>query len=47
MGDVVCDPFAGSGTFGIVAREMGRIALLCEQNEGYAKNILQKGFLEL
>lgn len=45
--DVVCDPFAGSGTFGKVARQMGRIPLLCEQNEKYAKKLLQSGFYEI
>ena len=34
-GDVVLDPFAGSGTFGEVAIEMNRIPILCEQNELY------------
>ena len=34
-GDVVLDPFAGSGTFGEVALEMKRIPILCEQNEFY------------
>ncbi len=34
-GDVVLDPFAGSGTFGEVAIEMERIPVLCEQNETY------------
>ncbi len=34
-GDVVLDPFAGSGTFGEVAIEMGRTPILCEQNENY------------
>ena len=34
-GDVVLDPFAGSGTFGEVAIEMKRIPILCEQNEIY------------
>ena len=34
-GDVVLDPFAGSGTFGEVAIEMKRIPILCEQNEFY------------
>ncbi|TLD95477.1 site-specific DNA-methyltransferase [Helicobacter jaachi] len=43
-GDVVCDPFAGSGTFGKVAVKMGRIPLLCEQNLEYAKLLKQGGF---
>ena len=34
-GDVVLDPFAGSGTFGEVAIEMQRIPILCEKNEIY------------
>ncbi len=34
-GDVVLDPFAGSGTFGEVAIEMGRIPILCEQDEKF------------
>lgn len=38
-GDVVADPFAGSGTFGEVALELGRIPILCEQNESYCKFI--------
>ncbi|GMB94695.1 Methyltransferase [Helicobacter heilmannii] len=39
QGDIVCDPFAGSGTFGRVAQEMGRIPLLCEQNKEYAMRL--------
>lgn len=46
-GDVVCDPFAGSGTFGKVAKEMGRIPLLCEQNLEYAQKLKQRGFDEI
>ena len=38
-GDVVLDPFAGSGTFGEVASEMGRTPILCEQNENYCNLI--------
>ena len=38
-GDAVLDPFAGSGTFGRVARRMGRIPVLCEINEQYADTI--------
>lgn len=34
-GDVVLDPFAGSGTFGETAIEMKRTPILCEQNESY------------
>lgn len=46
-GDVVCDPFAGSGTFGRVARNMGRIPLLCELNEQYVQNLKRSGFNEI
>lgn len=46
-GDVVCDPFAGSGTFGRVARSMGRIPLLCEQNLEYAQKLKLGGFSEI
>lgn len=42
-GDLVCDPFAGSGTFGKVARKMGRIPLLCEQNREYVEQLKQEG----
>ena len=38
-GDTVMDIFAGSGTFGRVAREMGRLPVLCEINENYARVI--------
>lgn len=38
-GDAVLDPFAGSGTFGRVARRMGRVPVLCEVNEDYAEII--------
>lgn len=38
-GDVILDPFAGSGTLGRVAREMGRIPIMCELNEYYADMI--------
>ena len=38
-GDAVMDPFAGSGTFGRVARKMGRVPVLCEVNEDYAQII--------
>lgn len=37
--DVVLDPFAGSGTFGKVAKKMNRIPILCEKNEKYIKRI--------
>ena len=41
-GDVVLDPFAGSGTFGEVAIEMERTPILCEQNEIYC-DLINKG----
>ena len=34
-GDVVLDPFAGIGTFGKIAYQMGRIPVMCEINEKY------------
>ncbi|EAI7252338.1 site-specific DNA-methyltransferase [Campylobacter lari] len=46
-GDVVCDPFAGSGTFGKVAKSMNRIPLLCEQNLEYAEKLKRSGFYEI
>lgn len=42
-GDVVLDPFAGSGTFGKVALKMDRIPVLCESNPEYIKVIKKKG----
>lgn len=41
-GDVVLDPFAGSGTFGRVARQMGRIPVLCERNPEYVELITKR-----
>ena len=41
-GDVVLDPFGGSGTTGKVALELGRRALLIELNPDYAKIIDQR-----
>jgi DNA modification methylase len=38
--DIVLDPFAGSGTFGRVAKTMNRIPVLCEKNEKYV-NLLK------
>ena len=35
-GDVVLDPFAGSGTTGRVAKAMNRISILCEIRDEYA-----------
>lgn len=41
-GDVVIDPFGGSGTTGQVALELGRRAILCELNPDYAEIIHQR-----
>ncbi|MDL0089455.1 DNA-methyltransferase [Campylobacter gastrosuis] len=46
-GDVVCDPFAGSGTFGKVAKKMERIPVLCEQNKTYIANLKKGGYIEI
>lgn len=43
-GDVVLDPFAGSGTFGAVAIEMNRIPILCEKNNFYCDLINEGNF---
>lgn len=44
-GDVVLDPFAGSGTFGKIALKNNRIPILCEKNVEYIdyikKNIIK------
>ncbi len=37
LGDVVLDPFGGSGTTGMVALELGRKAILIELNPDYVK----------
>ena len=43
-GDVVLDPFAGSGTLGRAAKMMKRVPLLCEKNKDYAQLIAQEGY---
>lgn len=48
-GDVVLDPFAGSGTLGKVAKRMNRIPIMCELNEHYAEliNKGEKGYYDI
>jgi DNA modification methylase len=41
-GDMVLDPFAGSGTTGMVALELGRKAVLIELNTEYVEMIRQR-----
>ena len=41
-GDVIIDPFAGSGTTGVAARLMGRRSVLIEVDEGYANSIADR-----
>lgn len=43
--DVVLDPFAGSGTFGEVAKNMNRIPILCEKSSKYIEVIKNKGYI--
>ncbi len=41
-GDVVLDPFSGSGTTGVVATELQRQAVLIELNPDYARQSLER-----
>ena len=41
-GDVVLDPFAGSGTVGQVARDLGRGFVLVEKEPGYCDTICER-----
>lgn len=36
-GDLVLDPMCGSGTTGVVCRELGRRAILCDASEDYVR----------
>lgn len=42
--DTVLDPFAGSGTFGRVAKRMNRIPVLCELNEQYISKLEEEEY---
>ena len=41
-GEVVLDPFAGSGSTGIAARECSRQFILIEQDQGYQRAAQQR-----
>ncbi|GHT03763.1 methyltransferase [Endomicrobiia bacterium] len=43
-GDVVLDPFAGSGTFGRVAKKRKRIPVLCEMDNKYIKKLEEENY---
>lgn len=42
IGDIICDPFAGSGTVGAVCKKTKRFFFLTEINKEYFKRIKQK-----
>ncbi|MDR0820630.1 MAG: site-specific DNA-methyltransferase [Endomicrobium sp.] len=43
-GDTVLDPFAGSGTFGRVAKKMKRVPVLCEMDNKYTKKLEEESY---
>ncbi len=42
IGDLVLDPFAGSGTLGVAAQRLNRDFLMIEQNEQYVQRMQQR-----
>ncbi|MCA6085367.1 site-specific DNA-methyltransferase [Candidatus Endomicrobiellum agilis] len=46
-GDIVLDPFAGSGTFGKVSKKMKRVPVLCEINKEYIKKLEEEDYDDL
>lgn len=46
-GELVLDPFCGSGNVGRAARELGRRALLCDVDAGFASRRLRLAIARL
>ena len=46
-GDIVLDPFMGSGTTGMVAKELGRYFIGCELHDDYSELIRQRMPVEI